>query len=57
MGADAIHPPPGATGKPSFTAVVSSVDSVLCKYVASNGMQDGGKEMIKDLEGMVAVCR
>ncbi|KAF6748934.1 eukaryotic translation initiation factor 2C 2 [Ephemerocybe angulata] len=52
MGADAIHPAPGTVGKPSFTALVSSVDTNLSKYVASNGIQEGKKEMIEDMHGM-----
>ncbi|TEB32207.1 Piwi-domain-containing protein [Coprinellus micaceus] len=52
FGADAVHPPPGAGDKPSFTALASSVDSMLAKYIASNGIQGGGREMIHDLQAM-----
>ena len=55
MGADAIHPPPGAKGKPSVTAVVSSVDSQLAKYVACSRVQQGtghALEIIQDMQEM-----
>ncbi|KAH6914616.1 eukaryotic translation initiation factor 2C 2 [Coprinopsis sp. MPI-PUGE-AT-0042] len=55
MGADAIHPPPGAKGKPSVTAVVSSVDSNLAKYVACSRVQQGSGhalEIIQDMREM-----
>lgn len=55
MGADAIHPPPGAKGKPSVTAVVSSVDSSLAKYVACSRVQQGSGhalEIIQDMREM-----
>ncbi|KAI0760647.1 Piwi domain-containing protein [Fomes fomentarius] len=34
MGADVIHPAPGADGRPSFTALVGNVDSDTAKYLA-----------------------
>lgn len=34
IGADVMHPPPGANDRPSFTAVVGSVDSHTARYVA-----------------------
>lgn len=34
LGADVIHPSPGADGRPSFTALVGNVDSDTAKYVA-----------------------
>ena len=55
VGADAVHPAPGAGEKPSFTALASSVDSMLAKYIASNGIQGGGREMIQDLQVMSKV--
>lgn len=52
MGADAIHPAPGAEGRPSYTAVVGSVDSLGSKYVASCRAQTSGQEIIDDMEEM-----
>jgi len=52
MGADAVHPAPGAEDRPSFTALVSSVDSTTAKYVANIKVQTGRKEIIEDLEDM-----
>jgi eukaryotic translation initiation factor 2C len=52
LGADVIHPPPGATDRPSFTAVVGSVDSNAAKYVATTRVQTGRQEIINDLKEM-----
>ncbi|KAG8903832.1 hypothetical protein FRB99_002683 [Tulasnella sp. 403] len=52
MGADAIHPPPDSQGRPSYTAVVGSIDSMASKYVASCRPQTSKQEMIDDLEEM-----
>jgi len=52
LGADVIHPPPGATDRPSFTAVVGSVDSNAAKYVATSRVQTGRQEIIDDLKDM-----
>ncbi|KAF8138405.1 argonaute-like protein [Boletus edulis] len=52
MGADAIHPPPGATGRPSFTALVGNVDSNSAKYVATSHVQGSREEIIQDLKEM-----
>ncbi|EAU82685.2 eukaryotic translation initiation factor 2C 2 [Coprinopsis cinerea okayama7 len=58
MGADAIHPPPGVRDKPSVTALVSSIDSKLARYVATSRVQKGsdsgkgGREIILDMEDM-----
>lgn len=54
MGADVIHPAPGALDRPSFTAVVGNVDSHTAKYVASTEVQTSKQEMIDDLQKM---CR
>ncbi|KAH8832904.1 argonaute-like protein [Flagelloscypha sp. PMI_526] len=51
MGADAQHPAPGTDGKPSFTSMVSSVDSNVCKYIATTRVQ-AHREMIDDFEDM-----
>ncbi|PPQ98553.1 hypothetical protein CVT24_004044 [Panaeolus cyanescens] len=52
MGADVIHPSPGADGRPSFTALVGNVDSDVAKYVADCRVQTSRQEMISDLEVM-----
>ncbi|KDR82147.1 hypothetical protein GALMADRAFT_222027 [Galerina marginata CBS 339.88] len=52
MGADVIHPAPGATDRPSFTAVVGSVDSHSAKYVTTSRAQTGRQEIINDLKDM-----
>jgi eukaryotic translation initiation factor 2C len=52
MGADVIHPAPGADGRPSFTTLVSSVDSTTAKYIAISRVQKGRQELIEDLEEM-----
>lgn len=54
-GADVQHPAPGAEGRPSFTAVVGSVDQMASKYVAANALQVGRQELIDDLKTMVKV--
>lgn len=55
-GADVQHPAPGAEGKPSFTAVVGSVDQLASKYVATSALQVGRQELIDDLQSMCKVC-
>jgi eukaryotic translation initiation factor 2C len=52
MGADVIHPAPGADGKPSFATVVCSVDTAAAKYVERSSVQAGRQEIIEDLEAM-----
>ncbi|KAI0921048.1 hypothetical protein AcV5_001233 [Taiwanofungus camphoratus] len=52
MGADVIHPAPGAEGRPSFTALVANVDSDTAKYVADCRVQTSRQELIEDLEKM-----
>jgi eukaryotic translation initiation factor 2C len=52
MGADVMHPAPGAEGRPSFTTVVSSIDSLAAKYIALSRVQTGRQELIDDLEEM-----
>ncbi|KAJ6498441.1 argonaute-like protein [Mycena vitilis] len=52
MGADVMHPAPGSTGRPSFAALVSSVDSNAAKYVATQRCQLGRQELISDLQEM-----
>ncbi|KZV61782.1 Piwi-domain-containing protein [Peniophora sp. CONT] len=55
FGADAIHPAPGTSDRPSFTALVGNVDSSASKYVATMRAQETRKEIIQDLEAMVTV--
>ncbi|KAF8744839.1 argonaute family, partial [Rhizoctonia solani] len=52
MGADVAHPAPGTEGRPSFTALVGSVDSVASKYVAAHRAQKSRVEGITDLQEM-----
>ncbi|KAL6309673.1 argonaute-like protein [Sparassis latifolia] len=52
MGADVIHPAPGADGRPSFTALVANVDSDSAKYVADCRVQTSRQELIEDLQEM-----
>ncbi|KAF9559498.1 argonaute-like protein [Agrocybe pediades] len=52
MGADVIHPSPGATDRPSFTALVGCVDYQCAKYVATSRVQKGRQEIINDLQDM-----
>lgn len=54
-GADVIHPPPGAEGRPSFTALVGNIDSETAKYVATSRVQTSRKEIIEDLQEMAKV--
>jgi eukaryotic translation initiation factor 2C len=56
LGADVIHPAPGSDGRPSFTALVASVDSDNAKYVADCAVQTSRQEIIEDLETMAKVC-
>jgi len=52
MGADVIHPAPGAEGRPSFTALVGNVDSGAAKYIATSRVQTSRQELIDDLGDM-----
>jgi eukaryotic translation initiation factor 2C len=53
MGADVIHPAPGAEGRPSFASLVSSVDIMNAKYISCSRVQGGRLEIIEDMGGMV----
>ncbi|KAJ2912725.1 hypothetical protein MD484_g7689, partial [Candolleomyces efflorescens] len=53
MGADIQHPAPGSVGRPSFAALVSSVDLNCTKYIANSNVQQGRVEFIPDLKVMV----
>jgi eukaryotic translation initiation factor 2C len=48
-------PPPGSVGRPSFAALVNSVDSHYVEYIANMGVQAPGQERIEDLEPMAKV--
>ncbi|KAB5595254.1 Argonaute-1 protein [Ceratobasidium theobromae] len=52
MGADVAHPAPGTEGRPSFAALVGSVDSAGSKYIAAHRAQGSRVEGIADLEDM-----
>ncbi|KAF8145975.1 argonaute-like protein [Mycena galopus ATCC 62051] len=52
MGADVMHPGAGTHGRPSYAAVVSSVDSNAAKYVAVQRVQQSRQELITDLKEM-----
>ncbi|KAJ7284419.1 argonaute-like protein [Mycena rebaudengoi] len=54
MGADVMHPGAGTTGRPSFAAVVSSIDSCAAKYVATQSVQTSRQELITDLKEMTS---
>ncbi|KAB5595487.1 Argonaute-like protein [Ceratobasidium theobromae] len=53
MGADVMHPAPGAHGRPSFASVVGSIDSNAAHYTAISRAQDSRVEIIDDIEDMV----
>jgi hypothetical protein len=50
-----MHPAAGTTGKPSFAALVASVDPQATKYVAQSRVQSSRQEMIEDLREMCKV--
>ncbi|KAG8952530.1 hypothetical protein FRC00_006750, partial [Tulasnella sp. 408] len=54
LGAYVLHPAPGASSRPSYAAVVGSVDSDASKYVAITRAQQCRVEMIEDLTDMIA---
>jgi len=53
IGADVMHPAPGAQGRPSFAAVVGSIDSTATQYSAVSLAQDSRVEMIHELENPI----
>ena len=55
LGADVIHPAPN-TEKPSYAAVVGSVDCGAAKYVAASSVQKGRQEIIADMKDMCKAC-
>jgi len=54
MGADVMHPPPGIN-RPSYSAIIGSVDSHTAKYVATSRAQTGRREIINDMQEMCQV--
>jgi eukaryotic translation initiation factor 2C len=54
MGADVMHPPPGVN-RPSYSAIIGSVDSHTAKYVATSHAQTGKREIINDMQEMCKV--
>ena len=50
-----MHPAAHSEGRPSFSGLVSSVDSAIAKYVADCKVQTSRQEMIEDLEEMAVV--
>ncbi|KAJ7468930.1 argonaute-like protein [Mycena galericulata] len=52
MGADVMHPPSGSTNRPSYAAVVSSVDPNAAKYITTQSVQKSRQELITDLKRM-----
>ncbi|KAJ6614026.1 argonaute-like protein [Mycena sp. CBHHK59/15] len=52
LGADVMHPGAGTNGRPSFAALVSSVDSNAAKYVTTSRVQTSRQELITDLKEM-----
>ncbi|KAF8756522.1 argonaute family [Rhizoctonia solani] len=55
LGADVMHPAPGpgAKERPSFAALVGSIDSTVAHYTAVSQVQQSGLEIIHNLESMV----
>ena len=53
IGADVYHAPPG-TKRPSFAAVVSSMDRQLATYVTSVSAQLSHMEVIERMEEMIS---
>ncbi|TFK64153.1 argonaute-like protein [Pluteus cervinus] len=56
MGADVVHPAPGTQGRPSYTALVASVDKYCAKYIATDRIQTSRQEIIDDLKEMAVHC-
>lgn len=49
-----MHPPPGVN-RPSYTAIIGSVDSHTAKYVATSRAQTGKQEIVNDMQEMCMV--
>ncbi|KAH7334657.1 argonaute-like protein [Rhizoctonia solani] len=52
LGADVMHPAPGAHDRPSFASLVGSIDSNVAHYTAITQAQESRVEMIQNLEAM-----
>jgi eukaryotic translation initiation factor 2C len=52
MGADVMHPAPGSMDRPSFTALVGSIDNSAVRYVSTMDVQTSRKEIIEAMESM-----
>ncbi|QRV72427.1 argonaute-like protein [Ceratobasidium sp. AG-Ba] len=53
IGADVMHPAPGATDRPSFASVVGSIDSTATQYSAVSAAQDSRVEMIAEIQNPI----
>ncbi|KAG9100456.1 hypothetical protein FRC06_004126 [Ceratobasidium sp. 370] len=53
IGADVMHPAPGASDRPSFVSVVGSIDSTATHYSAVSAAQGSRVEMIAGVEDPV----
>lgn len=54
FGIDVTHPSPGSSETaPSIAGVVASVDAIFSQYPASMRTQEGGKEIVSELEEMI----
>jgi hypothetical protein len=53
-GADVAHAPPGVN-RPSYSAIIGSVDSHTAKYVATSRAQTERREIINDMQEMCQV--
>jgi len=54
VGIDVTHPSPGSKDSaPSVAAVVASIDKVLAQWPCRFSIQEGRKEMVAALEGMI----
>lgn len=49
-----MHPAPGVN-RPSYSAIIGSVDSHTAKYVATSRAQTGRREIINDMQEMCQV--
>jgi eukaryotic translation initiation factor 2C len=54
-GADVMHPAPGSMDRPSFTALVGSIDNSAVRYVSTMEVQTSRKEIIEAMESMCIV--
>jgi eukaryotic translation initiation factor 2C len=50
-----MHPAPGSTDRPSFTALVGSIDNSAVRYVSTMGVQTTRKEIIEAMDSMCTV--